>query len=59
MASRFILLKGLFPNRVFYNRFVKLEKEALLSLTIFIKKVLLENLHRYQFCRFNSFARLP
>jgi hypothetical protein len=34
-------LSYLFPNRVSYNRFVELEKEVLLVLTIFIKKVLL------------------
>ena len=31
----------LFPHPVSYNRFVELEKEVLLSLTIFIKQVLL------------------
>ena len=31
----------LFPHRVSYNRFVELEKEVLLLMTIFIKKVLL------------------
>ena len=35
-------LKHLFPGQVSYNRFVELEKQVLLSLTIFIKKVLLE-----------------
>jgi hypothetical protein len=34
-------LEHLFPHRVSYNRFVELEKEVLLPLTIFIKKVLL------------------
>ena len=34
-------LKYLFPRQVSYNRFVELEKEVLLPLTIFIKKVLL------------------
>lgn len=34
-------LTHLFPKRVSYNRFVELEKEVLLPLTIFIKKVLL------------------
>ncbi|MCQ5373329.1 IS982 family transposase, partial [Phocaeicola vulgatus] len=34
-------LELLFPLRVSYNRFVELEKEVLLPLTIFIKKVLL------------------
>lgn len=34
-------LTHLFPQRVSYNRFVELEKEVLLSLTIFIKQVLL------------------
>ena len=34
-------LRGLFPRCVSYNRFVELEKEILLPLTIFIKKVLL------------------
>ena len=34
-------LAHLFPRRVSYNRFVELEKEVLLPLTIFIKKVLL------------------
>ena len=34
-------LKYLFPRQVSYNRFVDLEKEVLLPLTIFIKKVLL------------------
>ena len=34
-------LKHLFPRQVSYNRFVELEKEVLLPLTIFIKKVLL------------------
>ena len=33
-------LKHLFPRLVSYNRFVELEKEVLLPLTIFIKKVL-------------------
>lgn len=33
-------LTHLFPQRVSYNRFVELEKEALLPLTIFIKQVL-------------------
>ena len=32
-------LKHLFPRQVSYNRFVELEKEVLLPLTIFIKKV--------------------
>ena len=31
----------LFPKRVSYNRFVELEKEVLLQLTVFIKEVLL------------------
>ena len=31
-------LEHLFPHRVSYNRFVELEKEVLLPLTIFIKK---------------------
>ena len=31
----------LFPRRVSYNRFVELEKEVLLQLTVFIKEVLL------------------
>ena len=34
-------LKHLFPRQVSYNRFVELEKEVLLPLSIFIKKVLL------------------
>lgn len=34
-------LTHLFPHRVSYNRFVELEKEVLLPLTIFIKQVLL------------------
>ena len=34
-------LTHLFPKRVSYNRFVELEKEVLLQLTIFIKEVLL------------------
>lgn len=34
-------LTHLFPHRVSYNRFVELEKEVLLLLTIFIKQVLL------------------
>lgn len=34
-------LPHLFPKRVSYNRFVELEKEVLLPLTIFIKQVLL------------------
>ena len=33
-------LKHLFPRQVSYNRFMELEKEVLLPLTIFIKKVL-------------------
>ncbi len=33
-------LKHLFPRQVSYNRFLELEKEVLLPLTIFIKKVL-------------------
>lgn len=36
-------LNGMFPQCVSYNRFVELEKEVLLPLTIFIKKVLLGN----------------
>lgn len=35
-------LRHLFPRLVSYNRFVEQEKEVLLPLTIFIKKVLLE-----------------
>ena len=35
-------LTHLFPGRVFYNRLVEQEKEVLLPLVIFIKKVLLE-----------------
>lgn len=31
-------LKHLFSHQVFYNRFVELKKEVLLSMTIFIKK---------------------
>lgn len=34
-------LKRLFPCRLLYNRFVELENEVLLPLTIFIKKVIL------------------
>ena len=34
-------LTHLFPRRVSYNRFVELEKEVLLQLTVFIKEVLL------------------
>ena len=34
-------LRHLFPQVVSYNRFVELEKEAVIPLTIFIKKVLL------------------
>ena len=34
-------LTYLFPRRVSYNRFVELEKEVLLQLTVFIKEVLL------------------
>ena len=34
-------LKHLFPRQVSHNRFVELEKEVLLPMTIFIKKVLL------------------
>ena len=34
-------LKHLFPRQVSYNRFIELEKEVLLPLTVFIKKVLL------------------
>lgn len=34
-------LKHLFPRQVSYNRFVELEKEVLLPMAIFIKKVLL------------------
>ena len=34
-------LKHLFPHQVSYNRFVELEKEVLLPMTVFIKKVLL------------------
>lgn len=33
--------KEMFPNNVSYNRFVELEKEVLLQLTVFIKQVLL------------------
>ena len=33
--------KHLFPNTVLYNRFVELQKEVLLQLTVFIKQVLL------------------
>mgnify|MGYP004624841165 CR=1 FL=1 len=36
-------LEHLFPRQVSYNRFVELEKEVLLPMTIFIKKVLLEH----------------
>ena len=38
-------LKGMFPQCVFYNRFVELEKEVLLPLTIFIgcEDILVEN----------------
>ena len=32
-------LKHLFPRQVSYNRFVELEKEVLLPMTIFIKRV--------------------
>ena len=35
-------LTRLFPIRVSYNRFVELEKEVLLQLTVFIKKILLD-----------------
>lgn len=49
----------LFPKRVSYNRFVELEKEVLLVLTIFIKKVLLGYMHRNQLCRFHAFTCLP
>lgn len=35
-------LKHLFTRQVSYNRFVELKKEVLLSLSIFIKKVLPE-----------------
>lgn len=52
-------LKHLFPKRVSYNCLVELEKEVLLPLTIFIKKVLLGNLYGHQFCRFHSLACLP
>ena len=34
-------LAHLFPRRVSYNRFVELEKEILLQLTVFIKEALL------------------
>ena len=34
-------LRHLFPQVISYNRFVELEKEAVMPLTIFIKKVLL------------------
>ena len=34
-------LPHLFPHHLSYNRFVELEEEFLLSLTIFIKQVLL------------------
>ena len=34
-------LPHLFPQRVSYNRFVELEKEVLLQLTVFIKEVLM------------------
>ena len=33
-------MKHLFSRQVSYNRFVELDKEVLLPLTIFIKKVL-------------------
>ena len=36
-----VILKHLFTRQVSYNRFVELEKEVLLPMTIFIKKVLL------------------
>ena len=39
-------LEHFFPRQVSYNRFVELEKEALLPMTIFIKKVLLDILCR-------------
>ena len=35
-------LPHLFSRRVSYNRFVELEKEVLLQLTVFIKEVLLD-----------------
>ena len=35
--------KEMFPNTVSYNRFVELEKEVLLQLTVFIKQVFWEN----------------
>ena len=39
-------LKHLFPRQVSYNRFIELEKEVLLPLTIFIKKVLVAPLFK-------------
>ena len=39
-------LEHLFLRQVSYNRFVELEKEVLLPMTIFIKKVLLDILCR-------------
>ena len=52
-------LTHLFPRRVSYNRFVELEKEVLLQLTVFIKEVLLGYLYRYQLCGFHAVACMP
>ncbi len=43
------IMKHLFPRQVSYNRFVELEKEVLLPMTIFIKKSTAGNLYRHQF----------
>ena len=51
-------LKHLFPRQVSYNRFVELEKEVLLPMTIFIKKSPAGNLYRHQFCRLHSLTCL-
>ena len=42
-------LMRLFPIRMSYNRFVELEKEVLLQLTVFIKKILLDTDTRISF----------
>ncbi len=52
-------LRHLFPRQVSYNRFVELEKEVLLPMTIFIKKSTVGNLYRYQFRLLHFLACMP
>ena len=54
-------LTHLFPRRVSYNRFVELEKEVLLQLTIdhFHQGSPVGHLYRYQLCGFHPAACMP